>query len=65
MSAHEEVVSQTRRRLFKALSAAPVVATLSPGSAVAGDSAYTLDYEKMAEVVRGVYHFLMEQQISD
>jgi hypothetical protein len=40
MSAHEEQISQNRRRLFKALSVTPVVATLSPGSAVAGHSAY-------------------------
>jgi hypothetical protein len=40
MSAHEEKVSQNRRRLFKALSATPIVATLSPGSAIAGHSAY-------------------------
>lgn len=31
----------------------------------AGDRAETLDYQNMAEVVRGVYHFLMEQQTSD
>jgi hypothetical protein len=40
MSAREENVSQNRRRLFKALSSAPVVATLSPGSALATHSAY-------------------------
>ena len=40
MAAHKENVSQNRRRLFKALSATPVVATLSPGSAIASHSAY-------------------------
>ena len=35
MAAHDEKISQNRRRLFKALSAAPVVATLSPGEALA------------------------------
>ncbi len=37
----------------------------NPNYHTAGDRADTLDYEKMAEVVRGVYHFLMEQQTSD
>lgn len=38
MAAHDEKISQNRRRLFKALSTAPVVATLSPGSALATGS---------------------------
>ena len=33
MAAHDEKISQNRRKLFKALSAAPVVATLAPGQA--------------------------------
>ena len=40
MAAHDENISQNRRRLFKALSAAPVVATLRPGAALAGSSSY-------------------------
>jgi len=40
MAAHDDKVSVNRRRLFKALSAAPVVVTLSPGSALAQSSAY-------------------------
>ncbi|MDJ0739048.1 MAG: hypothetical protein QNJ91_04985 [Gammaproteobacteria bacterium] len=40
MAAHDEKISQNRRRLFKALSTAPVVATLSPGSALATQSAF-------------------------
>lgn len=40
MSAHEEKISGKRRKLFKALSAAPVVVTLRPGSALANQSAY-------------------------
>ena len=39
MAAHDDKISNNRRRLFKALSAAPVVATLRPGSAAAS-SAY-------------------------
>ena len=40
MAARDEKISNNRRRLFKALSAAPVVATLKPGSALATSSAY-------------------------
>ena len=40
MAAHEDKISNNRRKLFKALSTAPVVATLSPGSALANQSAY-------------------------
>lgn len=40
MAAHEEKISGKRRKLFKALSAAPAVVTLSPGSALATDSAF-------------------------
>lgn len=40
MAAHDEKISNNRRRLFKALSAAPVVATLRPGAAMAGTSSY-------------------------
>lgn len=40
MAANEKQISQNRRRLFKALSAAPVVATLTPGSALANQSAF-------------------------
>jgi hypothetical protein len=40
MAAHEDKISNNRRKLFKALSTAPVVATLSPGSALATQSAY-------------------------
>ena len=40
MAAHEEKISDKRRKLFKALSAAPVVMTLRPGSALANQSAY-------------------------
>ena len=40
MAAHDDKISDNRRRLFKALSAAPVVATLRPGSAVASSSAF-------------------------
>ena len=39
MAAHDDKISTNRRRLFKALSAAPVVMTLRPGSAAA-TSAY-------------------------
>jgi hypothetical protein len=38
MSANDEKISANRRRLFKALSAAPVVLTLRPGSALANTS---------------------------
>jgi len=38
MTAHDEKISKNRRRLFKALSTAPVVATLQPGSALAGST---------------------------
>jgi len=40
MAAHDDKISDNRRRLFKALSAAPVVMTLRPGSALANASAY-------------------------
>lgn len=40
MAAHDDKISTNRRRLFKALSAAPVVMTLRPGSALANASAY-------------------------
>ncbi len=40
MAAHDDNISNKRRRLFKALSAAPVVATLQPGSAFANASAF-------------------------
>lgn len=40
MAAHDEKISQNRRKLFKALSAAPVVATLAPGQAAAQASAF-------------------------
>ena len=40
MAARDDKISNKRRRLFKALSAAPVVATLHPGSALATSSAY-------------------------
>lgn len=40
MAAHNEKVSNNRRRLFKALSSVPVVMTLRPGSALANQSAY-------------------------
>ena len=38
MAAHDEKISANRRRLFKALSATPVVLTLRPGTALAQDS---------------------------
>jgi hypothetical protein len=40
MSSKDDQISSNRRRLFKALSAAPVVATLRPGEALANTSAY-------------------------
>jgi len=40
MAAQKEKISGKRRKLFKALSAAPAVVTLSPGSALATDSAF-------------------------
>ena len=40
MTVHDDKISDKRRRLFKALSAAPVVATLQPGSAFANASAF-------------------------
>lgn len=40
MAAQDNKISGNRRRLFKALSAAPVVMTLRPGSALANASAY-------------------------
>lgn len=40
MGTQEDKISSNRRRLFKALSAAPVVATLSPGEALANHSAF-------------------------
>ncbi len=40
MAAHDDQISKNRRRLFKALSAAPVVMTLRPGSALAQGSAF-------------------------
>ncbi|MCB1792404.1 MAG: hypothetical protein KDJ27_13635 [Gammaproteobacteria bacterium] len=40
MAAHDEKISQNRRKLFKALSAAPVVTTFSSGSALANASAH-------------------------
>jgi hypothetical protein len=40
MSAPEDKISGNRRRLFKALSAAPVVAVLKPGAALANASAF-------------------------
>lgn len=39
MAADDDKISTNRRRLFKALSAAPVVATLRPGEVLAGASA--------------------------
>ena len=38
MAAHDDKISNNRRRLFKALSAAPVVVTLRPGEALASTS---------------------------
>ncbi len=38
MAAHDDKISDNRRRLFKALSAAPVVMTLRPGEALAGSN---------------------------
>lgn len=40
MAAHDEQISTNRRRLFKALSVAPVVTALKPGAALANSSAY-------------------------
>ena len=40
MEAHDEKISRNRRKLFKALSAAPVIMTLRPGSALATASAF-------------------------
>lgn len=40
MAAHDDKISSNRRKLFKALSAAPVVMTLRPGAALANASAY-------------------------
>ena len=40
MAAHDDKISNNRRKLFKALSAAPVVMTLRPGAALANVSAY-------------------------
>lgn len=40
MAAHDDKISNNRRRLFKALSAVPVVATLRPGEALANSSAF-------------------------
>lgn len=40
MSAPDDKISSNRRRLFKALSTAPVVMTLKPGAALANASAY-------------------------
>jgi len=40
MPAHDDNISDKRRRLFKALSTVPVVMTLQPGSALANSSAY-------------------------
>jgi hypothetical protein len=49
MAAHDdEKVSDNRRRLFKALSAAPVVMTLRPGEALANNSAFQCA-EKIAD----------------
>lgn len=47
MAAHDDKISTNRRRLFKALSAAPVVATLSPGEALANSSAYQCLYNEL------------------
>lgn len=47
MASHDENISQNRRRLFKALSAAPVVATLSPGEALARQSSYQCTTKEM------------------
>jgi hypothetical protein len=40
MASKDDQISDKRRRLFKALSAAPIVATLRPGEALASHSAY-------------------------
>jgi hypothetical protein len=40
MSSKDDQISSNRRRLFKALSAAPVVAAMNPGHALANASAY-------------------------
>lgn len=40
MAAQDDQISKNRRRLFKALSAVPVVATLRPGEALANSSAF-------------------------
>ncbi len=49
MAAHDENISQNRRRLFKALSTAPVVATLSPGEVLARQSSYQCTTKDMPE----------------
>ena len=48
MAAHDEQISQRRRQLFKALSAAPVVATLAPSQAAAGSA-----YQCLKEITDG------------
>ncbi len=40
MASDNQPISDKRRRLFKALSAAPIVATLRPGEALANSSAF-------------------------
>ena len=49
MAAHNENISHNRRRLFKALSTAPVVATLSPGEVLARESSYQCTTKEMPE----------------
>ena len=50
MAAHDDKISDNRRKLFKALSAAPVVMTLRPGAALATASAYQCLANKDADV---------------
>jgi len=48
MTDHDDQISNNRRRLFKALSAAPVVMTLRPGEVLANNSAFQCA-EKIAD----------------
>ena len=63
MAAQDDKISSNRRKLFKALSAAPVVLTLRPGSALANASAHQC--VKIDREEHSGYHWKGKEHESD
>lgn len=62
MASDNQPVSDKRRRLFKALSAAPVVATLKPGEALARMSSYQCLTQDMGHAQP---YFFLQEDVAD